>query len=266
MIENVIDIVGKSWTSVLFPLFQQEWFLKMGAWISHTRESKTIYPESEDVFKAYKFCPFNRVKVVILGQDPYHNGVADGLCFSYKNGLQAKGMQSLDVIIEEIERDCYEGFNPTRDYQLNYLAREGVFLLNTVLTVFRGQPGSHRGLGWEKFTNATLLSLVRDQSPKVFMLWGNDAKNSMDVVLKFNKDQNRPTDYPHLFLYAPHPASDLYKMNSFREIKSDYPNTFTGCKHFSQANEFLKDAGYSKIDWLPVEDGKYNPLSDDLPF
>jgi len=258
------ELIGESWVQPIGNEFYKDYLQKMGEWISHTRKSMTIYPDSEDVFKALKLCPFNQVKVVILGQDPYYNGVADGLAFSYKGGVKVgvSKTQSLDVIFDEIERDCYEGFAVNRDYDLSYLAKQGVLLLNTCLTVFRGKPGSHVGMGWEKLTKAILLSVIREKSPKVFMTWGNHAKASFKEALAMDD-----LGYNHLVLEAPHPAADLYNKNSFGDIIPNYPTTFSGCKHFSKANQFLKDSYITPIDWFPTLEPYFNiKLSDDLMF
>lgn len=199
---------------------------------------------------------------------PYINGVADGLAFSYKDGLrQGNGMQSLDVILDEIERDCYDGFNVNKDYQLDYLAKQGVLLLNSVLTVFRNKVGSHKGLGWEKLTGAILLSQIREKSPKVFLLWGKEAQNLVDQAFIEDEKTNGWSNYNHLILKAYHPAYDLHKRDSFGNITVKYPDGFTGCSHFSQANKFLLNNNISCINWLNTFEPYLNTkLSDQPPF
>ena len=262
---NLADKIGERWVPILGQEFEKEYLQKLGAWITYTRQSKTIYPESQDIFKALKLCPYGQVKVVIIGQDPYYDGTADGLAFSYKDGLKfPKGKKSLDIILEEIERDCYDGFNLNKDYQLDYLAKQGVLLLNSILTVFKGKPASHKDLGWENFTDAVIISQIMEPSRKVFMLWGNEAKAA------FNRVKSK-IDYffydVHLVLEAKRPASDLYNSDSFGNITPNYPNTFSGCKHFSQANQFLLDTHTTCIDWLPVTEPHFNlKLSDTAPF
>lgn len=261
-------IIGPSWVPILEEEFKSEYMQKLSAWLAPFREPdsiKTVYPDSQDVFKALQLCPYGQVKVVIIGQDPYHDGQADGLAFSYKNGLSTK-KQSLEVILDEVERDCYDGFNPGRDYQLDYLAKQGVLLLNSSLTVFKGKPASHKGFGWERLTRTIVDSQLAEPSPKVFMLWGKEAQqllyNSPDMVRKHNDKLNG-----HLILNAPHPASDLYNRDTFGDIVGRFPERFTGCKHFSQANKFLLDNQLTAIDWFPTQEPYFNiKLSDQPPF
>lgn len=256
MLENVI---GESWVPVIGDEFKKEYLQKLSKWISHIRQSKTIYPESPDVFRALKLCPYGQVKVVIIGQDPYHNSLADGLAFSYKGGLKPPGKHSLDIILDEMERDCYDGFNVNRSYELDYLAKQGVLLLNTILTVFKGQALSHKDIGWETLTDKIILSQILEPTPKVFMLWGNEAKNTFNRV----KAQIDYIFYNiHLILEAKHPASDLYNKDQFGNITPDYPNTFSGCQHFSAANKFITDNNMTAINWFPVEEPYFNQILD----
>jgi uracil-DNA glycosylase len=270
------QIIGQSWVPVLQQEFNSEYLQKLSAWLAGYRSEtsvKTVYPASEDVFRALKLCPYGQVKVVILGQDPYHDGQADGLAFSYKNGLSNK-KQSLEIILDEAERDCYEGFNPGRDYQLDYLAKQGVLLLNSCLTVFKGSAGSHRNFGWERFTSQIIASQIREPSPKVFLLWGKEAQQTFELASNPSSYNNGEDYYTlniglmrHLVLKAPHPASDLYKRDQFGDITVRFPDGFTGCKHFSQANEFLLRNGVTAIDWFPIEEPFFNiKLSDKPPF
>jgi uracil-DNA glycosylase len=269
------EIIGSGWVSVIGDEFNKEYLQRLANWLAGVRTAKTVYPESEDVFKALQLCPYGQVKVVILGSDPYTDGSADGLAFSYKGGIRPMGKKkSLDVILNEIERDCYNGFNPSIDYQLDYLAKQGVLLLNSVLTVFKGKPDSHKGLGWEHLTKRILLSQIVDISPKIFMLWGNNAKDlfrevsSLSVNIEYST--NIPVEYlldKHLILEAKHPAADLYNADQFGDIKSDYPNTFSGCGHFSTTNKFLLSKGLGCIDWFSVQEPYFNEvLSDKAPF
>ncbi len=269
------EVIGESWVPVIGDEFNKEYLQKLATWLSTTRESRTIFPEREDVFKALKLCPYGQVKVVIVGQDPYYDGSADGLCFSYKDGVRPSGKdKSLDVILKEIEQDCYNGFNPSIDYQLDYLAKQGVLLLNSVLTVFKGSADSHKGLGWERLTSRILLSQIIENSPKVFMLWGKNAQSLFDDLcnaeVSVGYSEHIPVAYfldKHLILKAKHPASDLYGKDQFGNITPDYPNTFSGCKHFSQANEFLLSKGLGCIDWFSVEEPYFNEvLSNKAPF
>lgn len=257
------QIIGDSWIPIIGDEFSKPYMQKLSQWLEYQRKSATIYPESEDVFKALKLCPFDKVKVVILGQDPYHNGVADGLAFSFRGGQrQSVGKkQSLDLILKEIEDDVYDGFNVNYDYDLSYLAKQGVLLLNTVLTVFRGKPLSHAktgtspGVGWEILTHKILLELWRNESPKVFLLWGNHAQNEFDKVLVSDEQINGWKNYDqHQILKSVHPAADLYKLNDFGDVKKDPPNTFAGCKHFSLANDYLKSKFIEPINWFNTQE------------
>lgn len=261
---TLADVIGESWTPYLETEFKKEYMQKLSAWVSHYRQSVTIYPDSPDVFKALKLCPFDKVKVIILGKEPYPNGEADGLAFSYKNGQAlGTGKQSLDVILDEIENDCYAGFNPNKNYQLDYLAKQGVLLLNSVLTVKRKTVDSHKDIGWQTFTGKIIQTLIEEKSPKVFMLWGNDAHNVFD---KAKRDIYFPY-WNHCVLKAYHPAYDLHKRDSFGNITVKYPNGFSGCKHFSIANQFLLDNQRGAIDWIEVESNvEIEPLSNTAPF
>jgi len=264
------DVIGEEWAKVLQSEFDKEYMQKLAAWLSHHRQAsmtKIIYPDKEDTFRALKLCPFDKVKVVIIGKEPYYQGNADGLAFSYKDGIrQGKGIQSLDVILDEIERDCYEGFNVNREYQLDYLAKQGVLLLNSILTVFKGQVDSHKDIGWQRFTSKILGLLIEPlngiSSSKVFMLWGKDAQ-------EIYWNAARQVIYPNnlLVLKAYHPAYDLHKRDQFGNVTVKYPDGFTGCKHFSQANKFLLDNQIGAIDWFPIEKNVDIPvLSDKPPF
>ncbi len=244
--EAMKERLGNSWFEVLQPEINKPYFPKLAAWVAYVRQSNTIYPDSDDVFRAYKICPFNKTKVIILGQDPYTDGSANGLCFGYKDGVKASGrLKSLDIIFRELEDDISFGLYLDQDYELSWLAQQGVLLLNTILTVKRNEAKSHKGMGWENFTSVSLAYLYNDKSPKVFMLWGQEAQQSMyDVLTKYKlKNDN------HLILKARHPAADIHGADSFNRITPDYPNTFLGCKHFSKANEFLKRNYIEEIRW-----------------
>ncbi len=176
-----------------------------------------------DIFNAFKFCPYEDVKVVILGQDPYHGeGQAHGLAFSVKKGVEIP--PSLKNIYKELESDI--GFEPPAHGCLESWAKQGVFLLNTSLTVRKGQPLSHHGKGWETFTDHVISLLSQREKPMVFLLWGGNARSKKPLI-----DRSR-----HLVLEAPHPSP-----------LSAYAGFF-GCKHFSKANDFLAKIGES-VDW-----------------
>jgi len=186
-----------------------------------------IYPPKELIFSAFNYTPFDRVKVVIVGQDPYHGpGQAQGLCFSVQRGVRPP--PSLINIFKEIGTDI-GGFT-TKHGCLTGWADQGVFLLNSILTVRRGQPASHQKKGWELFTDAALRALNERQKPCVFLLWGRYAQDKGQFL-----DQSR-----HLVLKAPHPSPF-----------SAY-NGFFGCRHFSKANRFLKQIEEEPIDWHAI--------------
>ena len=183
-----------------------------------------IFPPADDIFNAFHFTPLSEVKVVIIGQDPYHNvGQAHGLCFSVKPEVDIP--PSLVNIYKELKDDlgCYI---PDNGY-LEKWAKQGVLMLNSVLTVRAHQANSHQGLGWEKFTDAVIRAVNEQDRPIVYMLWGRPAQNKAKSV-------NNPK---HLLLKAPHPSP----LSAHRG--------FFGCKHFSQANEYLKKNGLEPIDW-----------------
>ncbi len=188
------------------------------------RAGKVIYPPGPDIFAAFDHTPFDAVRVVILGQDPYHGpGQAHGLCFSVRPGVPVP--PSLVNIFKEIERDL--GIAPPDHGCLIPWADRGVLLLNAVLTVEQGKPGSHQGKGWEGFTDAAIEALVREREGLVFMLWGAYAQQKGRLV-----DPRR-----HLVLKAPHPSP----LSAHRG--------FFGCAHFSKANRYLAERGLEPIDW-----------------
>lgn len=200
--------------------YYKDLFLKVQEEYSHFQ----IFPPADDIFNAFHLTPLNKVKVVILGQDPYHNiGQAHGLSFSVKPGIEAP--PSLVNIYKELNEDlgCYI---PNNGYLVKW-AEQGVLLLNTVLTVRAHQANSHRGIGWEDFTNAVIRILNEQDRPIVFLLWGRPAQNKMSML-------NNPNQ---LILTAPHPSP----LSAYRG--------FFGCRHFSRTNEFLVQHGLEPIDW-----------------
>ena len=187
------------------------------------KQGKVIYPPSSEIFAAFQFTPFEQTKVVILGQDPYHGpGQAHGLCFSVH---QAPLPPSLVNIYKEIETDL--GMSPSRNGDLSHWARQGVLLLNAVLTVEQGNAGSHQGRGWEVFTDAVIDQLNRHRDGLVFLLWGAHAQKKGARI-----DRHR-----HCVLEAPHPSP----LSAHRG--------FFGCKHFSQANDYLASQQLLPVDW-----------------
>jgi len=213
-------LLGKSWATILGDELNKEYMRKLAGIIRKERSMFEIYPKSEDTFNAYKATPFDRVKVIILGQDPYYReGQAHGLAFSAPVTLQ-QTPRSLENIFWEIEenlgKDSFRVYHPS---DLTRWAEQGVFLLNKALTVRQGRPGSHRFLGWERFTAKTIRYLSICPTPMVFMLWGNDAQQYAEHI---------DGDF-HLILETSHPSP------------RSADKGFKGCKHFSKANDFLRD-------------------------
>jgi uracil-DNA glycosylase len=211
-----------------WPFLQSEWkqpyFVELSKFIHEAYETKTIFPPKDKVFSAFEACDYKDVKVVILGQDPYHEiHQAHGMCFSVNPGIKIP--PSLVNIYKELQDDegCYI---PNNGYLMPW-AKQGVFLLNTVMTVEEGKANSHAGKGWEIFTDHTIQKLNEKQSPIVFLLWGRNARSKASMI-----DRNR-----HLVLECAHPSP-----------LSAY-HGFFGCKHFSRANAFLKEHGKEPIDW-----------------
>ncbi len=217
--------IEPSWKKALGEEFDKSYFEKLSSFAHEEYKKNKIFPPPKDVFRAFDLCPFDKVKVVILGQDPYHGaGQANGLCFAVHEGIALP--PSLKNIFKEIESDLRIKFE-TKDGNLSRWATQGVLLLNATLTVRAGSPGSHQKRGWEEFTDAAVKKLSDERENVVFMLWGNYAKNKGAVI-----DRLR-----HLVLTAAHPSP----------FSAD--NGFFGCKHFSQANEYLKENGLGEIDW-----------------
>lgn len=195
---------------------------------------KVIFPTKDDVFNAFTYTPFERVRVVILGQDPYHGaGQAHGLSFSVPPGVKAP--PSLVNIFKEIERDL--GIARPAHGNLEHWAKQGVLLLNAMLTVEQSNAGSHQGKGWESFTDAAIESINRQREGVVFLLWGSYAQKKGALI-----DSEK-----HLVLTAPHPSP----LSAHRG--------FLGCGHFSQANTYLQSQGLEPIDW------SLSPVDDTLP-
>lgn len=203
---------------------KKEYFKELTVFVNREYREKTIFPAKENIFNSLKLTPYENVKVVILGQDPYHGvGEAHGLSFSVMPGVKVP--PSLQNIYKELNSDlgCYI---PNNGF-LQKWAKEGVLLLNSVLTVEKDKPGSHRNKGWEIFTDTIISEINKKDSSVVFLLWGAYAKEKAHLITNPN----------HLILKAPHPSP--YSASS----------GFFGCKHFSKANEFLEKNGISKIDF-----------------
>ena len=215
---------GNDWDEVLDDLFKSENYLKIREFLKTEYSTRDIYPSMYDIFNAFKLTPYSNVKAVILGQDPYHEpGQAHGLCFSVQDGVKLP--PSLVNIYKEIKSDL--GITEPDNGNLTKWAKQGVLLLNTVLTVRAHQANSHRGIGWEQFTDAAIRILDEEDRPIVFLLWGRPAQMKASML-------HNPK---HLILEAPHPSP----LSAYRG--------FFGCKHFSKANEFLKANGEEPIDW-----------------
>lgn len=242
------NLLGDSWYEVLKPVINSEYMSTLGNYLRGRRKVAKVYPDEEDIFRAFKLTSFEQTKVVIIGQDPYNDGSASGVAFAFKGVPNYQGAKSLHVIYNEVERDIYSGFNLDTDFTLEPWAEQGVLLLNTHLTVEHGKALSHQMIGWKRFTKIVLYELIKDQSPKVFMLWGSNAQSLYEEVVTtmLEKKIKIPS---HLILKAKHPAADLYNADVLGNVVVDYPRTFSGCKHFSQANEYLKKNNRKQIKW-----------------
>lgn len=215
--------IEKDWSEVLSTRFPIEYKRELFSWLESEYNSKTIFPPKEKVFNALNLVPIKNVKVVIIGQDPYHTaGQADGLAFSCHNGTP---QPSLKNIFKEINSDL--GIHMSNSTDLTPWAKQGVILLNTSLTVVEHLPASHSNKLWHTFTSEIVKILNEQNQPIVFLLWGNHAKSFLPML-------NNPN---HLILTSAHPSPF-----------SAY-NGFFGCKHFSKCNEFLISNNLSPIDW-----------------
>ena len=217
--------IEQSWKEVLEKEFGKEYFTRLTQFVKEEYNGSTpIYPPAKLIFNAFDHCPFDKVKVVILGQDPYHGaGQANGLCFSVNKGIPFP--PSLLNIFKEIQSDL--GTPIPQDGDLTRWSDQGVLLLNATLTVRAAQAGSHQRRGWEEFTDAAIRELATRRSGIVFILWGSYAQKKGAFI-----DRNK-----HLVLTSPHPSP-----------LSAYQGFF-GNHHFSTANRYLKEQGLSEIDW-----------------
>lgn len=235
------ELLGDSWYERVKGEFEKDYMKNLSQILSNEYYSWTIYPERKDIFRAFKLTPFEKVKVVVLGQDPYYNGRANGLAFGYSDGILGNfKKQSLEVIFDEIERDIRFGLYLEGNATLEQWAEQGVLMLNTVLTVRKNSADSHSRIGWQNFTSYVMTMLMIQSRPLVVMCWGSKAKTFISTI---------PNPKSHLVLYAPHPAADLYRSNEFGDIKPNFPYTFAGCNHFSKCNEYLGSKGTEKINW-----------------
>ena len=219
-----MKILKNDWQDLLEEEFEKEYYIKLRKSLVKEYRTKTIYPDMYDIFNALHFTPYNKVKAVILGQDPYHgHGQAHGLSFSVKPGVAAP--PSLVNIFKELNNDlgCYI---PNNGF-LKKWAEQGVLLLNTALTVRAGQANSHRNIGWENFTGRIIELLNEKENPVVFILWGNNAQSKMNIINNKN----------HYTIKAPHPSP----LSAHRG--------FFGSKPFSKTNDLLISLGKEPIDW-----------------
>ena len=218
-------MLNNDWAKALNPEFHKEYYRQLYTFVKDEYSRRVIYPPSEEIFSAFHFTPLSEVKVLLLGQDPYHNEhQAHGMSFSVPQD-QKEIPPSLQNIYKELQDDlgCYIHNNG----YLKKWADQGVLLLNTVLTVRAHQANSHQGKGWEQFTDAVIEAVNAQNRPVVYLLWGRPAQSKIPML----------TNPKHLILKAPHPSP----LSAYRG--------FFGCRHFSQCNEFLKANGAEPIDW-----------------
>ena len=216
--------IDLSWKTRLQEQFEKPYFEALIDFVKKEYEIATVYPPGKEIFHAFDACHFDDVKVVILGQDPYHgSGQANGLCFSVREGVRLP--PSLVNIFKEIQSDLGKPFPASGD--LERWAKQGVLLLNATLTVKASSPGSHQNMGWEIFTDEVIRKISTEKKNVVFLLWGAYAQKKGEII---NRNQ-------HCGLMSPHPSP----------FSAD--RGFFGCKHFSKANEYLKSKGVGEIDW-----------------
>lgn len=218
-----MSMLENDWVEAVGEEFKKPYYAKLYKFVKEEYDTRVVYPPADDIFNALHLTPLSEVKVLILGQDPYHNeGQAHGLCFSVRPGVQAP--PSLENIYKELHDDLGCEI-PNNGYLVKW-AKQGVLMLNTVLTVRAHQANSHQGQGWEQFTDAIIHAVNAQDRPIVSMLWGRPAQSKSSML----KNPN------HLVLKAPHPSP----LSAYRG--------FFGCKHFSQANEFLASHGVEPIE------------------
>jgi uracil-DNA glycosylase len=216
--------IGGGWKEKLADEFEKSYFKELTEFVRSEYKSAPIYPEPKNIFRAFDLCPFDDVKVVILGQDPYHGaGQANGLCFAVNEGIRPP--PSLQNIFKELESDL--GHPVSHDPDLSRWAKQGVLLLNATLTVRASQAGSHQRKGWEEFTDAAIRKLNEEREGLVYILWGNYAKAKGAHI---DRAKNLVLESAHPSPFSAH-------------------NGFFGSKPFSRSNTYLKSAGRSEIDW-----------------
>lgn len=216
--------IAQSWKQRLSGEFEQPYFISLTNFVKEEYKSATIYPPGKEIFRAFDCCDFGNVKIVIIGQDPYHGpGQANGLCFSVRDGVRMP--PSLVNIFKEIRNDLGKEIPQSGD--LGRWADQGVLLLNATLTVRASSPGSHQNKGWELFTDAVIRKISEEKENVVFLLWGAYAQKKGEII-----DRSK-----HLVLMSAHPSP----------FSAD--RGFFGCKHFSKANQYLKSKGLAEINW-----------------
>ncbi len=216
--------LGNDWDEILKDEWEKPYYKELRQFLKKEYSSYEIYPDMHDIFNALKYTSYKDCKAVIIGQDPYHEpGQAHGLCFSVKPGIPLP--PSLKNIYKELESDL--GIPPAKNGYLESWAKNGVLMLNTVLTVRRGAANSHKDKGWEKFTDTVIEKLNEKDTPVVFILWGANARRKCDKI----------TNPIHKKLISVHPSP----LSAF--------GGFFGCKHFSKCNDLLREAGLTEIDW-----------------
>ncbi len=222
--ENMLDEIPESWKPFLKQEFGSAYFDNLKSFLQYEITKTTVFPEESKIFNAFHFTPFEQVKVVILGQDPYHGaGQANGLCFSVSDGIKLP--PSLANIYKELHEDVSAPFSRTGN--LESWAKQGVLMLNATLTVRENQAASHQGKGWEQFTDAVIKSISMHKTGIVFLLWGKFAQSKIPLI-----DTNK-----HYILQAAHPSP----FSAYRG--------FLGCKHFSKTNTILRENGQTPINW-----------------
>lgn len=219
--------IGNSWDGILRDEFKKPYYLEIREILKKDYVNDKVYPPMGEIFSALKFTPYEEVKIVIIGQDPYHGyGQANGLAFSVKKGIKIPS--SLQNIYKEIESDL--GVTMPGHGDLSGWAKQGVLLLNSSLTVLEARANSHQNIGWKQLTDSIIEKLDKRQEPICFMLWGNNAKKKEELIKNSN----------HYILKSVHPSG----LSAHKG--------FFGCKHFSKANEFLKENKMDIIDWTNI--------------
>lgn len=224
MVQQIRPSIEENWKEVLIDEFNKQYFLELKSFLVEERSNYTVYPKGNDIFSAFNLTPFQNVRVVILGQDPYHGpGQAHGLCFSVPKGIEPP--PSLKNIFKELQINL--GIPTPNHGNLESWARQGVLLLNATLTVRSNQAGSHQKRGWENFTDTVIMKLSEQRENIIFLLWGAYAQAKATLI-----DKSK-----HSILIAPHPSP----LSAHRG--------FFGCGHFSKTNEILISKGLKPINW-----------------